>query len=90
MNVLLPIDMYDVLAIFCKKNNFPLIAHYGGGSALCSVLEGRCTLYPRQWIKRSTLNMADKIVVESRMELSVLKYKLKIKEDKTDFSKESS
>ena len=82
LNVLLPVDMYDILALYCKKNNYPLIARHGGNSAICSILNGRCTLTFRQWIKRLTLNIADKIIVPSQMELSVLKYNLKIKEEK--------
>jgi len=36
----------------------------------------------RQWIKKSTLNIADKIIVPSQTEFSVLKDDLKIKEGK--------
>jgi glycosyltransferase involved in cell wall biosynthesis len=80
LNNLLPLDMYDILALYCKKNKYPLIARHGGGSAKLTV-KG----YPvigRQWIKKLTLNMADKIIVPSQVEFSVLKHDLKIKEDK--------
>lgn len=80
LNRLLPLDMYDILALYCKKNNYPLIARHGGGSAKLTI-KG-LPLPGRQWIKKSTLSMADKIIVESQAEFSILKYNLKINEDK--------
>ena len=86
VNCLLPLDMYDILALYCKKNKYPLIARHGGGSAKC-LIKGHPLFY-RQWIKKLTLNMADKIVVPSQREFSVLKDDLKIKEDRLVFLKD--
>lgn len=80
LNVLLPLDMYDILALYCKKHKYPLIARHGGGSAKC-LIRGH-TVPGRQWIKKLTLNMADKIIVPDMTEFSVLKDDLKINENK--------
>lgn len=86
LNSLLPLDMYDILALYCKKNKYPLIARHGGGSAKC-LIKGHPLFY-RQWIKKLTLDMADKIIVPSQREFSVLRDDLKIKEDKLVFLKD--
>ena len=80
LNVLLPLDMYDILALSCKKNKYPLITRHGGGSSKLTI-KGHPVI-GRQWIKKLTLNMADKIIVLGQTEFSVLKDDLKIKEDK--------
>lgn len=88
LNNLLPLDMYDILALYCKKNKYPLIARHGGGSAHILILNGRCTFYGRQQIKKSTLNMADKIIVASRREFFILRDYLKIEPRKLVFLKD--
>lgn len=91
LNALYPLDMYDILALYCKKNKYPLIARHGGNSAQCLVLNGRYTMnnptlkayfYGRQLIKKSTLNMADKIIVASQREFLILRDYLKIERGK--------
>ncbi len=80
LNDLLPLDAYDTIALYCKKKKYPLIARHGGSSANCSI-RGHSIFY-RQLIKKFTLNIADKIIVPSQMEYSILKEKLKINENK--------
>lgn len=80
MNLILP-DMYDILALYCKKiNKYPLISYYGGGETFKSLR--RLALAPRLWLKRLTLNLSDKLFTQSKAELFSLKNDFKIKEDK--------
>ena len=82
LNAFLPLDMYDILALYCKKNKYPLIARHGGSSAQCLILNGRYTFYGRLLIKKSTLNMADKIIVPSQREFFILRDYLEIERGK--------
>ncbi len=80
VNCLIPLDMYDIIAYYCKKNKYPLIARHGGKSAICKVKGYK--LHYKTWIKKSTLNKANKIIVPSERELNVLNCNLEIKKDK--------
>lgn len=83
LNCFLPLDFYDILAIFSKKNNYPLITHHGGGSAEC-YLKGHKNHF-KSWIKKRTLNLADKITVETKAEFKVLNNNLGIDKNKIIF-----
>ena len=89
LNDLLPIDMYDLIALYCKTKGYPLIARHGGGSAESKIF-GHKIIF-KNWIKKFTLDIANKILPENQNEQLVLKKmgldenKLKMLKNPIDF-----
>jgi 1,2-diacylglycerol 3-alpha-glucosyltransferase len=82
--------MYDLLSIYCRKKGLPLIARHSRDSANCK-LNGTKIIF-RNWIKKKTLNMADKIIIPSQSErlevenLGINKNKLVSMQNPIDFN----
>ena len=66
LNDSLPFDLYDLIALYCKNKGYPLIARHGGGSAE-SKIKGH-KYHIKNWIKKSTLDIADKIIITNHNE----------------------
>ena len=71
LNDLLPLDMYDLIALYCKNKGYPLIARHGGGSAQSKIF-GHSIIF-KNWIKKFTLDIADTIIPENKHEQLVLR-----------------
>lgn len=81
LNPVLPLDMYDLLAIGSKVTGYPIVARHGGNSAKCLFL-GKRSVPGRVSIKKMTLGVAARIVLASRSEYHVLNQEMGFSQDK--------
>jgi glycosyltransferase involved in cell wall biosynthesis len=84
LNPLLPLDMYDLLAIGSKVSGYPMVARHGGDSARCLFL-GKRSVPGRALTKKTTLRMAARIVLASRSEYLFLSRDMKLERGKLVF-----
>lgn len=68
------IDMYDMLAFFCKLKHQKFVLQYHGGEFPGSNSRKKITyiLKPRRWIKRRALHFADRILSINSVEIERL------------------